>query len=64
MLVAGPDEEAAPAERAADVMYAVTTYDVYRSLIEVRGWSGADAENWVADMLAQLLLAPELLPQL
>ncbi|MFB8282200.1 TetR/AcrR family transcriptional regulator [Nocardia colli] len=52
------------AERAADIMYAVTTYDVYRSLIEDRGWSGADAENWVADSLAQLLLAPELLPRL
>ncbi|WP_167837823.1 TetR/AcrR family transcriptional regulator [Nocardia altamirensis] len=52
------------AERAADMLYAMTTYDVYRSLIEDRGWSGADAENWVAESLAQLLLAPELLSRL
>ncbi|MGY2061912.1 TetR/AcrR family transcriptional regulator, partial [Nocardia gipuzkoensis] len=35
------------ADRAADIMYALTTYDVYRSLIVDRGWSGADAEGWI-----------------
>ena len=45
------------AQRAADIMYAVTTYDVFRSLISDRGWSGQDAEDWVARSLSTLLLA-------
>jgi AcrR family transcriptional regulator len=45
------------ARRAADIMYAVTTYDVFRSLIEDRGWSGQEAEDWVARSLASLLLS-------
>lgn len=47
------------AERAADIMYAITTYDVFRSLIEDRGWTGADAEVWVAETLVQALLAEQ-----
>lgn len=43
-------------ERAADIMYAITTYDVFRSLVQDRGWSRQDAETWIADALAQLLL--------
>ncbi|MDQ4009165.1 MAG: TetR/AcrR family transcriptional regulator [Actinomycetota bacterium] len=46
------------AERAADIMYAITTYDVFRSLIQDRGWSGHDAETWIAATLARLLLIP------
>jgi hypothetical protein len=37
-------------------MYAITAYDVFRSLIQDRGWSGPDAEAWIADTLARLLL--------
>ncbi|MEC3919795.1 TetR/AcrR family transcriptional regulator [Nocardia sp. CDC160] len=44
-------------ERAADIMYALTTYDVYRSLLVDRGWSGADAERFVAETLATALLS-------
>ncbi len=44
------------AERAADIMYAVTTYDVFRSLIEERGWSGDETEAFIADTLTLLLL--------
>lgn len=47
------------AERAADIMYALTTYDVFRSLIQDRGWPGSDTDTWIADTLAQLLLAPQ-----
>jgi AcrR family transcriptional regulator len=43
-------------ERAADIMYAVTTYDVFRSLIEERGWTGDEAEAFVAHNLTVLLL--------
>ncbi|HEY4454123.1 MAG TPA: helix-turn-helix domain-containing protein [Pseudonocardiaceae bacterium] len=45
------------AVRAADIMYAVTTYDVFRSLVADRGWSGQEAEDWVAQSLARLLLS-------
>ncbi|MCU1688041.1 MAG: hypothetical protein JWQ81_8780 [Amycolatopsis sp.] len=44
------------AERAADIMYAITTYDVFRSLVQDRGWSGQDAEDWIAATLARVLL--------
>jgi hypothetical protein len=44
------------AERAADIMYAITSYDVFRSLIVDRGWTGPDAETWIAETLAHLLL--------
>ncbi|MFB7716355.1 TetR/AcrR family transcriptional regulator [Nocardia sp. NPDC056100] len=46
------------AERAADIMYALTAYDVYRSLMVDRGWSATDTERWVAETLASALLAP------
>lgn len=46
------------AERAADIMYAITTYDVFRSLVQDRGWSAHDAQTWSADTLARLLLTP------
>lgn len=45
------------AERAADVTYAMTGYDVFRTLIEERGWTGDEAEAWLAETLADLLLA-------
>jgi AcrR family transcriptional regulator len=45
------------AQRAADIMYAVTTYDVFRSLIRDRDWSGQEAQDWVARSLATLLLS-------
>lgn len=44
------------AERAADIMYALTTYDVYRSLIVDRGWPGPDAEQWITETLVAALL--------
>ena len=46
------------AERAADIMYAITTYDVFRSLVQDRGWSHQDAETWTAETLTRLLLTP------
>ncbi|WP_162958515.1 TetR/AcrR family transcriptional regulator [Nocardia yunnanensis] len=46
------------AERAADIMYALTSYDVYRALMDDRGWSGAETEQWVAETLVAALLSP------
>ncbi|WP_460725099.1 TetR/AcrR family transcriptional regulator [Nocardia heshunensis] len=44
-------------ERAADMMYALTTYDVYRSLMIDRGWTGSETEQFVAATLVTALLA-------
>lgn len=44
------------AERAADIMYAITTYDVFRALVQDRGWSAHAAQAWIADTLTRLLL--------
>jgi len=43
--------------RAADITYAITGYDVFRTLVEERGWSADETEVWLADTLATLLLA-------
>lgn len=43
-------------DRAADIMYALTGYDVYRSLMIDRGWSATDTEQWVAETLTTALL--------
>ena len=44
-------------ERAADITYAVTSYDVFRTLVEERGWTGDETEAWLAQTLATLLLS-------
>lgn len=46
------------AERAADITYAITGYDVFRTLVEERGWTGGEAEAWLAQTLVDLVLAP------
>jgi hypothetical protein len=43
--------------RAADMVYALTSYDVFRTLVDERGWSADDTEFWLAQTLASLLLA-------
>ncbi|MEV6773933.1 helix-turn-helix domain-containing protein [Nocardia sp. NPDC051030] len=45
------------ADRAADIMYALTSYDVYRSLMVDRGWSGTDTEAWITETLVASLLS-------
>ena len=44
-------------ERAADITYAITGYDVFRTLVSERGWSADETEAWLAQTLATLLLA-------
>ncbi|GAB3208755.1 TetR/AcrR family transcriptional regulator [Nocardia tengchongensis] len=44
------------AERAADIMYALTAYDVYRSLMIDRGWTGLETEQFVSETLVAALL--------
>jgi AcrR family transcriptional regulator len=43
--------------RAADMVYALTSYDVFRTLVDERGWSADETEFWLAQTLASLLLA-------
>lgn len=45
-------------EAAADILYAVGSPDVYRLLVEDRGWSGQEFEQWYAEALESLLLPP------
>jgi len=43
-------------ERAADIVWTLNSSDVYLLLIEERGWSPAEFEQWLADAWARLLL--------
>jgi AcrR family transcriptional regulator len=45
-------------EEATDVLWALTSYDVYRMLVVERGWKPARYEIWLAQLLIQHLLQP------
>ena len=45
--------------RAADVLWMLTSPDVRHRLVEVRGWSVAQFETWLAQAMADALLGPE-----
>jgi AcrR family transcriptional regulator len=45
-------------EEATDVLWALTSYDVYRMLVVERGWKPAHYETWLAQLLIQYLLQP------
>ncbi|APB01101.1 TetR/AcrR family transcriptional regulator [Nocardia seriolae] len=44
-------------ELAADIMYALTSYDVYRSLMADRGWTGPRTEQFITETLTTALLS-------
>ena len=44
--------------RAADTMYAVASYEGYELLVNERGWSEDEYEQWLAATLCDLLLEP------
>jgi len=46
-------------QRARDIFWTLTGGDVYRMLVRERGWSPQQYQDWLADTLVQLLLAPE-----
>ena len=50
-LRAGLDEA-----KATDELWALTGYDLYRSLVVERGWSGESFEEWLTDVLSHRLL--------
>jgi AcrR family transcriptional regulator len=45
-------------EEATDVLWALTSYDLYRMLVVEQGWEPERYETWLAQLLAQHLLAP------
>jgi len=44
------------AEQAADIIYGLTTTDVYESLVQHRGWSAQLYERWLSDILCAAVL--------
>jgi hypothetical protein len=49
-------DDLAPDE-ATDIIWALTSYDLYRTLVGERRWPAARYQNWLADTLAATLLA-------
>ncbi len=45
-------------QTACDVFWMLTGGDVYRMLVQERGWSPQKYQDWLADTLVKLLLAP------
>ncbi len=45
-------------EEATDVLWALTSYDVYRMLVVEQGWEPARYETWLAQLLIQQMLEP------
>jgi AcrR family transcriptional regulator len=46
------------ASTARDVLYALTSRDVYRLFVIVRGWSASKYETWLGDTLVASLVSP------
>ena len=44
---------------ARDIFWMLTGGDVYRMLVRERGWSPQQYQEWLADTLVKLLLAPD-----
>jgi AcrR family transcriptional regulator len=44
-------------EEATDVLWALTSYDVYRMLVVAQSWEPVRYETWLAQLLVQQLLA-------
>ena len=47
-----------PLEEATDVLWALTSYDLYRMLVVERRWPPERYETWLAQLLIQHLLQP------
>ena len=49
-----------PLPKISDILWAFTGRDLYRMLVIERGWSSDEYEHWLAELLIQTLLKPEL----
>ena len=45
-------------EEATDVLWMLTSYDLYRMLVVERGWPAERYESWLTDLLIKLLIQP------
>jgi AcrR family transcriptional regulator len=45
-------------ERAADQIYALTSFELFERFTEICGWSVGDFQDWLARILAEALLEP------
>jgi len=45
-------------EEATDVLWALTSYDLYRMLVVEQGWPPERYETWLAQLLIQQMLEP------
>ena len=52
-LRSGLDEK-----RARDILWALTSRDLYRMLVRDRGWTTQHFEDWLADLLVETLIEP------
>lgn len=44
---------------ARDILWALTAWELYRSLVQERGWSSDQYETWLGDLLVTALVAAE-----
>jgi AcrR family transcriptional regulator len=44
------------AQHARDILWSLTSRDLYRMLVRDRGWTAQQYENWLADMLVETLV--------
>jgi hypothetical protein len=47
-----------PADRAAQIVWALASPDIGRMLCDVQGWTTAEYATWLEETLAATLLAP------
>lgn len=46
-------------KRARDILWSLTSRDLYRMLVRDRGWTAQEFENWLADTLVEALIGKE-----
>ena len=46
-------------KRARDILWSLTSRDIYRLLVHERGWTAQQYEDWLADMLVESLVRPD-----
>jgi len=48
------------AQRARDILWSLTSRDLYRLLVQERGWTAQQYEDWLANTLVEALVRPDL----
>lgn len=58
----GPLRPGLSTDKAADIVWTLSSGEVHQLLIVVRGWTPEHYERWLGDTLIALLLLPEAAP--